>query len=152
MNAGLTQRIAAGGLIIKDGKILLAKYRGKDGDFFLAPGGGVMTGESLRKAAEREIYEETGVEVWAHIPVLIEQLLTNQYYMVKIWYLCEFIKGTAGETSQGKKDGIIGVDWYSYEQIAAEKVYPEIVKMYKIDELQRIKSGAIDPGIIQVYF
>lgn len=144
--------IAAGGLVINDGKLLLVQYGGKNKGLLLAPGGAVRSGESLRKAAEREIYEETGVEVWAHIPFFIEQLLTSQYHMVKVWNLCEFIQGTARQIPEGKKDGIIGVDWYSDEQIASEKVYPEVVQIYKIGGQQRIKSGGIVPEIIPAHF
>lgn len=59
-------RVAIGGVVIKDGRVLLVR-RGKPPAFgeWAIPGGSVELGETLKQAVEREIYEETGVTVRA---------------------------------------------------------------------------------------
>jgi 8-oxo-dGTP pyrophosphatase MutT (NUDIX family) len=144
MEINFPHRIAAGGLVIQDDRILLVRY--KDGDL-AAPGGAIKDGESLREAAEREIYEETGVRVKAHTPIMIETLRTLDYQMVKVWYMCRYIEGVAGETDESRKEGIIGVGWYSDGQLLAETVFPEIIKSMKMAGLLDYKGGLIDPGV-----
>lgn len=51
------------GILIKDGKILLM-HRVKDGrKFYVFPGGGVESNESLDEGLKREIKEEAGLDV-----------------------------------------------------------------------------------------
>ena len=53
----------AGGFLIQDHKVLLVKH--KKLGFWLAPGGHLEAGELPHEAAEREVFEETGVNVMA---------------------------------------------------------------------------------------
>lgn len=54
-------RSVARGIYIKEGKVLLAKYRGKRN--YHLPGGGIEKGESARNALIREIKEEINKDV-----------------------------------------------------------------------------------------
>jgi 8-oxo-dGTP pyrophosphatase MutT (NUDIX family) len=42
-------------------RILMVQHRDADGLFWILPGGGVKTGETLEDAAVREVWEEAGV-------------------------------------------------------------------------------------------
>jgi ADP-ribose pyrophosphatase YjhB (NUDIX family) len=56
--------IGVGGVVIKDGKILMIKRAFEPGaGKWSIPGGLVEVGEKLSEACEREIEEETGLEV-----------------------------------------------------------------------------------------
>ncbi len=62
-------RVAVGAVVLKDGRVLLVR-RGQapaEGEWAI-PGGSVEIGETLQQAAEREIVEETGVEIRAGAP------------------------------------------------------------------------------------
>ncbi|WP_071885898.1 NUDIX domain-containing protein [Hymenobacter sedentarius] len=59
-------RVRVGGLLLRDGAMLLAGHRGllpKGKPFWSPPGGGWQFGESIREALVREFREETGLTV-----------------------------------------------------------------------------------------
>ncbi|MEJ5357673.1 MAG: NUDIX domain-containing protein [Desulfobacterales bacterium] len=63
-------RVAVGAVVLRDGAVLLVKRAfPPSAGVWAIPGGGVLLGETLREAAEREIREETGVEIRALEPV-----------------------------------------------------------------------------------
>ena len=56
-------RNRAGGILIENGKVLLI-HRIKDNDeYYVFPGGGIETNETIEQATKRELLEETGIEV-----------------------------------------------------------------------------------------
>ncbi len=58
-----THRVGARGITVHNGRILLNVF--DNGAYYNTPGGGVEEDESLRVAAEREVWEESGVRVTA---------------------------------------------------------------------------------------
>ena len=59
-------RVRVGGLLLRDGTMLLAAHRGllpQNTPFWSPPGGGWQFGESIRAALVREFREETGLSV-----------------------------------------------------------------------------------------
>lgn len=82
-------RVAVGALVIKAGAVLLVK-RGKapsDGKWAI-PGGSVELGETLQQAAEREIFEETGIRIRAAEPVyLFDFIERNRHDSIRFHYV-----------------------------------------------------------------
>lgn len=61
-----TVRVRVGGILVRNGAILLAAHRGllpEGAPFWSPPGGGWAFGESLKEALQREFLEETGLAV-----------------------------------------------------------------------------------------
>jgi 8-oxo-dGTP diphosphatase len=56
-------RIRVGVLIWRDGEVLLVRHEKGGRSYWLVPGGGVDTGETMVAAAARELVEETGYTV-----------------------------------------------------------------------------------------
>ena len=54
-------RIRVSAILRWRGRILLCKHEKPKGDVWLLPGGGVHGGESLSRALQRELWEETGL-------------------------------------------------------------------------------------------
>lgn len=56
-------RVAAYGVIVEDGRILLAHWSQTKNPAWTMPGGGIDPGEDPKDAVVREVFEETGFEV-----------------------------------------------------------------------------------------
>lgn len=129
-------RIRVGGVIIKDGKILLI-HRFKNGqEYFVFPGGGVQEGEDLEKALKREIKEETNLDVESAKLFLELNESDPQYY-----FLIEKFSGTAellASSEEGQRMVENNQYYLVWRDLAAIKdlnnLYPEAVKN-KIVEL-----------------
>ena len=69
-------QIAVGAVVFNQNRVLLVK-RGKppSQNEWAIPGGSVKLGETLQQAAEREIYEETGIVIQAHQPIYVFDLV-----------------------------------------------------------------------------
>ena len=121
-------RISAAAIIIQNNKILLVRYRDSSGGSFLVgPGGGTLSHEGINQTVIREVQEETGLTINPLKILIVEDLLSLQSRMVKIWFLCEIIGGELNYTQGAKEEGIIEVGWYRKEQLKKETVYPSPV-------------------------
>ncbi len=122
-------RISASGIIIHRQKVVLAQCKDPDGkSFFVGPGGGIEQNEPIEQALIREIKEETRLDIQPIKILLIEDLLTTKYRILKIWFWCEILGGTlAQQTDEAIAEGIIDVNWYSKEELTNKTVYPAIL-------------------------
>jgi len=93
-------RIAIGGVVFKDGGVLLVR-RGKPPALgeWAVPGGSVELGETLKQAVEREIREEAGISVRAgEICYTFEAVKRDddgrvQFHYVIIDLMAEYLSG-----------------------------------------------------------
>ena len=58
-------RTAARAIVISEGKLLVIRNQGREGVFYVLPGGGQDLGERLDQTVVRECKEETGLSVTA---------------------------------------------------------------------------------------
>lgn len=83
---------SVGGVVIRDGKVLLARHTyGNGKGMLIIPGGYITIGEAPEEAVLREIMEETGIKVSA------DRLLGIRFNR-KDWYCvfeCRYIDGEA---------------------------------------------------------
>ena len=130
-------RIAAGGLIFRDGAVLLVRYRDANGGTYLVgPGGGLEQDENLVQTIVRETMEETGVRVQPKRVVIIEDLICTRFKMIKVWMVCEVIEGNVSKTDGAKKEGIIEAAWFTKTQLAGEVVFPLPLIQHDWDQLR----------------
>ena len=124
-------RISAGAIVIQEDQVLLVRYNGAGGrSYLVGPGGAVLSNESLHQAVVREVREETGLEVSPQKVLFVEDLLSQCYRIVKIWFLCNLIGGRLTNTQGALEEGITDVAWYRRDQLQDEVVYPPALLSY----------------------
>ena len=110
-------RNRAGGILIENGKVLLI-HRIKDNDeYYVFPGGGIKTNETIEEATKRELLEETGIEV-----ELIEK---NPRYILKnesgIQYF-SLVKRVKGIIGTGKGPEFTDESYEKHGEYIAEMI------------------------------
>ncbi len=125
----LKWRPSAYGVVIEDNRILLCPQRRGGYDL---PGGGVEMHETFEQAVEREVKEETGIDVCANRIINVRENLVmlptdnpdgqQAYRTILLYYLCTKI---GGEISVDGFD-----DW--------EKKNADMAKWIEIDKLDNL--------------
>jgi 8-oxo-dGTP diphosphatase len=144
----MQQRISAGVIIERDGRILLVRHV-KPGsyDFWVAPGGGVVATESLREAALREAREETGLIVEANALAYIEEFASPQQRHCKFWFLGHVKAGTLSVAApEAQRELITEAAWLSRSEIESATVFPPVLaSQYWRDSAQCFSSPLMLP-------
>jgi len=117
------QGFRSGGLVVKDGKILLMHQIVKGEDFYTLPGGSWEAGETLEQTCKREIKEEFGIDV--EVGKLIFLLDTDT--RIAFYFLCETgnkeIELGGPEKGRMNNDEQYYVEWISLYQSQLKKEY-----------------------------
>ena len=112
-------RVAVGAVVFKDKCVLLVR-RGQPPaeNLWAIPGGSVEIGETLQRAAEREIREETGIQIRAGKPVYTFDVIERdpngriRFHYVIVDLTAEYV---SGELTAG--DDAIEARWFSADEI-----------------------------------
>ena len=121
----IPHRIAAGGIIIRNNRVLLVRYRNADGGTYLVgPGGALEDHENAFQAVARETREETGLTVYPRKVLFIEDLLCQHFKMCKIWILCDPSNEEIQQTEGARTEGILEAGWFRKEDLADSVVFP----------------------------
>jgi ADP-ribose pyrophosphatase len=112
-------RLAVGGVVIKDDKVLLVR-RGKPPAYgeWAIPGGSVDLGETLKQGVERELREETGIVVTAgeicHVfdAVKRDDEGRVQFHYVIIDLMADYVSGEPVPASDATEAA-----WLSFEEL-----------------------------------
>jgi ADP-ribose pyrophosphatase len=126
-------RVAVGAIVFKDNRVLLVR-RGKPPaeNLWAIPGGRVEIGETLQQAAEREIFEETGITIRALEPAYTFDVIDRdaigqtRYHYVIVDLTADYI---AGEPRAG--DDASAARWISSGELALLKVSSKTRRLLK---------------------
>ena len=123
--------LAVGAIVFKENKVLLVR-RGKAPakGLWAIPGGSVKLGETLKDAAEREIIEETGIQVKAGASVYSFESIERDdngdvrfhYYIVDLE--AEYI---SGEITPG--DDADDAAWMTVADLKMNNVHPRTLEL-----------------------
>lgn len=122
---------AVGAIVIHEGKVLVVR-RGQAParGVWAVPGGRVELGESLREATEREVLEETGVEVragepvWAFDSVIRDADERIRYHYVIVDYMAAYVAG-----DPHGRDDVTEARWMTPEELARHEVSAPTVEL-----------------------
>ncbi len=120
-------RVAVGAVVFHENKVLLV-LRGKPPaeGVWAIPGGSVNLGETLQAAAEREIYEETGIRIKAGDPVLtFDAIEKDDTGAVRFHYVITDLAARYVSGTPHSGDDALDARWFSPEELAAVNVNPK---------------------------
>lgn len=116
-------RVAAHGVIIRDGLLLMSHWH--EGDRWTLPGGGLDPGEPPADAAVREIFEETGyVASLDHLLGIDSTVIAAQdrihadgvpLHSIQIVYAASIVSGELTHESDGSSDE---ARWVPLDEVA----------------------------------
>ncbi len=126
-------RVAVGAIVFKDKQVLLVR-RGKPParDLWAIPGGSVEIGETLQRAAEREIFEETGITIQALEPVFTfdyiewDEFGCARFHYVIVDLTADYVRG---EPRAG--DDAADARWVSSQEMATLKISSKTRQLLK---------------------
>ena len=126
-------RVAVGAVVFKDGCVLLVR-RGQPPaeDLWAIPGGSVEIGETLQEAAEREIREETGIQIRALKPIHTFDVIDRdaaekvRFHYVIVDLAADYV---SGEPSPG--DDAVEARWVPDREIKSLEVSAATSKLLK---------------------
>ncbi len=123
--------LAVGAVVFKDDKVLLVKRGSPPArGVWAIPGGSVELGEPLKKAAERETFEETGIVIKAGEPIFsFESIHRDDKDRVRFHYYIVDLGATyiSGEVTPG--DDALDAGWISRETLGRLNVSPPTLKL-----------------------
>ncbi|MBW2991867.1 NUDIX hydrolase [Candidatus Woesearchaeota archaeon] len=130
MNNEKKVRATAGAVIVKDGKMLLAKRNTEPfKDYWCLPGGHIDFGESAEEAIVREVKEETGLNFKPNFLGYIDEIIPEiDWHGVGLVFYGE----AEGEESFDEEE-IKELKWFDINEAANMKLAfknAECVKMY----------------------
>jgi ADP-ribose pyrophosphatase len=126
-------RVAVGAVVFKEGCVLLVR-RGQPPaeDLWAIPGGSVEIGETLQEAAEREILEETGIQIRASKPIYTFDVIDRdaagkvRFHYVIVDLAADYVMG---EPVPG--DDALEARWVSAREINGLEVSAATLKLLK---------------------
>jgi ADP-ribose pyrophosphatase len=126
-------RVAVGAVVFKDGCVLLVRRAQPPAENLWAiPGGRVEIGETLKEAAEREILEETDIQIRAAKPIYTFDVIDRdaagkvRFHYVIVDLAADYVRG---EPSAG--DDALEARWVSAKEINGLEVSPATLKLLK---------------------
>lgn len=118
----MIQRVAAYGVIVRDGRVLLCRLGSPEPDQgkWTLPGGGLDFGEHPEQAAIREVREETGFEVrlgeLLEVQSEVHPSAHGTMHSIRFLYRAEIVGGTLTIELEGSTDLAA---WHTIEEADA---------------------------------
>ena len=117
-------RTSAKAVIIQGEKLLAIKVSDNTETWYILPGGGQESEEILPQTVEREVREETGIEVKCRdLLFVIEGVHGESFHRVDLVFLCDYI-GKAQNASFHCDTNQVGFDWLNLSELNQLPLYP----------------------------
>ena len=135
-------RTSAKAVIIQNGKLLAIKLNDGREEWYILPGGGQDDEEILPQTVEREVREETGIDVRCKdLLFVIEGVHGESFHRIDLVFLCEYL-GAAKNAALHNDTNQIGFEWLEISVLNQLPLYPSklrrpIMSFYEKKEYTR---------------
>lgn len=117
-------RTSAKAVIIKNGKLFAIKLNDGKEEWYILPGGGKDGEEILPQTVEREVKEETGIEVKCKdLLFVIEGVNGESFHRIHLVFLCDYL-GKATNVNLHSDTNQFGFDWLDLSALNRLPLYP----------------------------
>ena len=129
-------RTSAKAVILQNGKLLAIKLNDGKEEWYILPGGGQDSEEMLPQTVEREVREETGIEVQCKdLLFFIEGVHGESFHRIDLVFLCDYL-GEAKNAALHKDRNQIGFEWLDLSILNRLPLFPSklrrpIMNFYK---------------------
>lgn len=129
-------RVRVAALMLRDGKVVTVRHRRGNDVYHLLPGGGVLHGETLASALEREVAEETGLECRVGRPLVINDTIDpgGDRHVVNITFECSDVRGSITQSPDDPR--VEAVDLVVPHELTSLDMRPPITEIL-IEALDR---------------
>ena len=117
-------RTSAKAVIIQNGKLLAIKLSDGREEWYILPGGGQDGEETLPETAEREVREETGIEIkCGELLFAIEGVHGESFHRIDLVFSCSYLR-TAKNAALHQDTNQIGFEWLDLSTLNTSPLYP----------------------------
>ena len=129
-------------ILNEENKMLMVKQHHEGKDIWMVPGGGIEDGESSFEAAEREVFEETGIKVKTDRLIWHVEEVSDRGQRFVNFFMAEIAGGSLKLGMDPEFDAehqvLREVGFFSKEEIMSlDNIYPEYLR----DEFWRVLEG-----------
>lgn len=128
-------RVAPKAVIVENGRLLTVHMEGSKGEYYMFPGGGHETGETLEETLRRECLEETGADVVVGQVLWIRDYrevnhefadIRPGFHQLEIMFECRLLSepdmASTGDTRQ------LGLTWIPLDEIEQWPFWPKVLR------------------------
>lgn len=117
-------RNSAKALILRDGRMAAIKIRDGNEEWYIMPGGGQETEETLPQAVCREVAEELGIRVeCGELLFVVEGLHGEKHHRVDMVFRCEYL-GEIPDAERHTDRNQVGIEWLDVASLLEQPLYP----------------------------
>jgi 8-oxo-dGTP pyrophosphatase MutT (NUDIX family) len=131
-----TRRIAVRGIVYRNGEILVAKFRQKDGsesEYWGTFGGGLDADESLEAGLTREMIEETGVQPVIGKLLFIQQFINKGQDNLEFFFEIKNVEDYAAFDLEATSHGILELNRSDFVDPKKELMKPTFLSTIDIE-------------------
>ena len=117
-------RVSAKALIISDGKMAAIKIRDANEEWYIMPGGGVESEETLKEAVCREVAEKLGIDIVCNDLIFaVEGVHGEGFHRIDLVFYCDFIDYIPDAILHSDTNQV-DIEWLEISELNKKPLYP----------------------------
>ena len=132
----MSVRVAA--VVVKDGRVLLARHEKAGESYWVLPGGAVEPGETVAGALVRELREEAGLEAEVGDLLFVSDGYRPEAETVALYFAAEVVRELAQPTHAHEKV-LQETRWFTIDELRDLELRPDI----KSELLEYLATGTV---------